>query len=242
MNATASGWPFLIARGRRRGYTVLLAPDFLIDERDYGILEQTAGPVTGPFRIASVISTLGHRLCLVWSEYTVTAADLAGGSPRDEHSRPLRLLNGFCTREPVSAPAGTDLTHAHGAALDTYRRFLDDEEHFVVEPSNAFPTDSALAPAPSGRPEVAARAQPPQPPSPLRRWAVPATLAGLAAGVTLVTVIALSPSGTSAPPPSSPTSTPPPTSASTTKPTGTSGLPSKNVPDRRGGNGRGVGP
>jgi hypothetical protein len=41
---TPVGWPFLVAAGRRRDYTILLAPDFLVADLDHGVLERVTGP------------------------------------------------------------------------------------------------------------------------------------------------------------------------------------------------------
>lgn len=149
VNAAAApvGWPFLVARGRRRGYSTLLAPGWLIAERGHGLIEELVGPVDGrPYRSATAVSPQGRLLNVVWAEHLVTAADVASTSaPRDEHSRPLRLLYGFlCTATIVVDPAG-DLTHSRLAALDTYRHFLADEEHFAVEASAPFEVAADVA-------------------------------------------------------------------------------------------------
>jgi hypothetical protein len=148
---SAVGWPFLIARGRRRGYTILLAPDFLVAEREYGFLEEVAGTShqDSPVRTVRTATPGGQPVCLVWTEYSVRAADLADGAgvdPVDEHSRPLRLVHGFlCADGSVTEVSTADLDHAHRAALDTYRWFLDDEDGFSVRPSSAFRLASVLA-------------------------------------------------------------------------------------------------
>lgn len=147
----AQGWPFLIARGRQRGYSVLLAPRFLLAEGDYGFLEQATGAVreSAPVQAGVAISQRGRRLGLVWSEHRVTAEDLSDTEdPYDEHSRPLLLLYGFvCADTAVSAPHGAGLDHARRVALDTYRQFLTDENGFTTQPSAPFDTRS---PAVSG--------------------------------------------------------------------------------------------
>jgi hypothetical protein len=147
----AQVWPFLIARGRQRGYSVLLAPRFLLAEGDYGFLEQATGPVreSAPVQADVATSRRGRRLGLVWSEHRVTAEDLSDTEdPYDEHSRPLLLLYGFvCADTTVSAPHGAGLDHARRVALDTYRQFLTDENGFTTQPSAPFDTRS---PAVSG--------------------------------------------------------------------------------------------
>lgn len=192
----ATAWPFLIARGRQRGYSVLLAPHFLVADGDYGFLEEAAGPVheSEPVRVGLATSGRGRRFGLVWSEHRVTAEDVGGTTdPRDEHSRPLRLLYGFLTTDTaVNAPA--DLDGARRAALDTYRRFLADEHHFTTEPSTSLDATETSAPP---EPLVVSPA-----PAPDWWWAKALVIAAAvvvgAAAVVLV-AIALS-SGSDAPP------------------------------------------
>ncbi|HKN99777.1 MAG TPA: hypothetical protein VJX10_21835 [Pseudonocardiaceae bacterium] len=142
MNDTATqGWPFLVARGRTRGYSVLLAPDFLLARRDYGFLEDVAGPLPDgtPFRTATVRRDYGD-IGVVW-------CDCPTGL-RDEHSRPLRLLAGFTCAGTVSRPSELDLDAARTAASATFERFLRDEDGFTVESARPFPARSTVARAP----------------------------------------------------------------------------------------------
>lgn len=173
------GWPFLVARGRRRGYTILLAPDFLVADGVYGFLEELVGP-TREVRTAGATTHDGRHVCLVWTEYRVCATDLADGpaDPVDEHSRPLRLLYGFLSVEPVSAVAAADLDLARGAALAAYRRFLTDEDGFRVLRSAGFPIASRVD-APETRVRVAART----------RNAGPRLVAGAMAALVVLAVV-----------------------------------------------------
>ncbi|TWP50766.1 hypothetical protein FKR81_19380 [Lentzea tibetensis] len=200
----AQGWPFLVARGRRRGYSVLLAPPPLMSS--YGLLEDVARPTSG-IAVATV-----RGLCVVWSEHAVTPDDI-GAEPRDEHSRPLRLLHGFVTEQTVTAPSEVDMSRSLTAALDTYRRFLDDEERFTVERSASFPAHSDIgSPAAIGKPD-------PRP----RRYTVPA----LAAGAVLVGAVIFATSGNDPEPPKTPScpTTTAPTTHTPVKPTTTTGKP-----------------
>jgi hypothetical protein len=155
---TAQGWPFLVGRGRRRGYSTLLAPDFLVEQETYGILEEAVDPSSAGEAPQAVGLTLpaGHRLTVVYAVHRVTAADLGEDAPDpvDEHSRPLRVMYGFvCAgssgpsqEDPAAAEA--DLGIARGAALDRYRRFLASAEQEIgVEPSAAYPLRSRLVDA-----------------------------------------------------------------------------------------------
>ena len=220
----AQAWPFLIARGRQRGYSVLLAPHFLLAEGDYGFLEEATGPVpeSDPVRVGVATSQRGRRFGLAWSEHRVTAADVGGtADPRDEHSRPLRLLYGFLSADTtITAPAGADLDHARRAALDTYRRFLTDEHRFTTEPSTPLDTHTTEPSAPldthATEPSVPLAARttepttlfagrtptPPKPP-PARQWlrAVVISAAVVAGAATAIVIVAIS-AGSGDPPPS----------------------------------------
>lgn len=147
--STVTAWPFLIARGRRRGYRVLAAPPFLVRQQEEGFLEEVVGPSPGAIATRAVDSPAGRHLCLVWGDHLVRGADVGEpADPVDEHSRSLRLLYGFvCEDGAVPDPAPADLDRSRAAVLDTYRRFLRDEEEFRVEESTPFPVAAHVAPA-----------------------------------------------------------------------------------------------
>ena len=42
MTEAVFGWPFLVARGRERGYRTVLAPGFLTERRLHGLLSDSA--------------------------------------------------------------------------------------------------------------------------------------------------------------------------------------------------------
>ncbi|MGH3735815.1 MAG: hypothetical protein ACRDT6_09375 [Micromonosporaceae bacterium] len=150
----SSGWPFLVASGRRRDHSILLAPDFLVDALDYGVLEEVAGPGSERARVVETVTGGGQRLWIGYATHLVTAGDVAGGAARDEHGRPLRLVYGFVTRDRLSDIAPDDMAYAREVALGTYRRFLDDEEQYAVTAAPAFDLRSATV---AGSPATAAR-------------------------------------------------------------------------------------
>jgi hypothetical protein len=206
-----TGWPFLIAAGRRRGYSVLVAPDFLVSESEYGVLLQAVTPISESVSARSVhaVTTRGRRLTITYTAHLLTADDLIGpgrvshrptGEPRDEHSRPLRLMFGFVSTggsrpEPVTA----DLDHCSNVALDAYRRFLAHEDGFTVEPSHPFllqsrvvapqpavtvPQPPVIALSPVGGSSSSAQDQHP-------RTSAPVPLTVFALGIALVVVVTL---------------------------------------------------
>lgn len=191
-------WPFLVARGRDRGYGTLLAPGFLIAERGHGILSESAEPSLQEDRasVTGVVTGAGRALTLVHATHVVTAADLTEGTePRDRHSRPLQLIYGFvCVDAKVSEADPADLAACRETALGVYRRFLGDEEGFTVEagqefvprthltsptpaPARRTPAPTRPEPAPARRPEPSRRPEPTRGPEPSRR-AWPALAAG----------------------------------------------------------------
>lgn len=187
----AKGWPFLVGAGRRRDYSVLLAPDFLVARGEYGLLNEIVTPtaVDGPPRVVEA-TTGGGRVGIAYVTRLVTAADVA--NPRDEHSRPLRVIYGFvCQDGRIDEPAGADLDAARTAALDVYRRFLDGEAHFAAVPSAPFPLEStvtAQAPsAPAGR-RASPDPVPIRPRPPVWAWGAAAVAAVAAVAVTALLV------------------------------------------------------
>jgi hypothetical protein len=180
--ATGMGWPFLVAAGRRRDYSTLLAPDFLLADLDHGILDEVVRPTSekGPAMVIDVRTRGGHRLTVVYATHLLTAADIAApgtvpdaptAEPRDEYSRPLRLVYGFVSPDTwIAEPADADLDLARDTALDVYRRFLDDEDTVTVIPAHPFPLRSRVV----SRPAVRADGAPAQTP-PFPRTAHPST-------------------------------------------------------------------
>jgi hypothetical protein len=172
---TIRGWPFLIARGRRRGYSVLLAPDFLIDRQGYGFLEEIVAPPPP----GAVRTRQSGRSQVVWSAHPVAESDI-DGDPHDEHGRPLLLLFGFlCEKGKVELDTA-DLDRSRGEALTTYRRFLAGEERFTIERSSSFSLRSAVT-SHAASPAVASPAAP-------RRKAGPGVFAAGGAVVLALTI------------------------------------------------------
>lgn len=146
-----AGWPFLVGAGRRRDYTTVLAPDFLINGGEHAVLAATVVPTAddAPPRVLRVATPSGRPLALAYVTRLVTVADVAWpGAPggpdparplRDDYGRLLRVMVGFvCPDSDLAGVVPDDIERALGPALATYRRFLDNEEGFRVQPSSAF--------------------------------------------------------------------------------------------------------
>jgi hypothetical protein len=152
MDDTTSGWHFLVARGRHTGYRTLLAPDFLTARRLQGQISDNAG-AAGPPRLhqTNIDSPEVGPLTLIYRNERLAPSDLDGhasnASPpvTDEHGRPLELLYGIVTRRrPNAPPDERDLATARIAALNSYQRFLADEDAYDVETSTALALHTPL--------------------------------------------------------------------------------------------------
>ncbi|MGW4461901.1 hypothetical protein [Micromonospora sp. NPDC004704] len=198
MSTPAQGWPVLVGPGRRRDYSTLLAPDFLVAGQEYGVLAQALSPFPDDAPPRTVVAPLagGRRLAIVYVTYPLTTADLGGTAPtpgepprpfRDEHSRPLRLMYGIaCSDALIDEPAEVDLGTARTYALRAYRRFLDDEEGFTVLASESFPLRSRTTPLHSRTAAAPVGAVPTPPDRPRPR---PRRLLWLGAAIVAVAIL-----------------------------------------------------
>jgi hypothetical protein len=109
---------------------------------------------------------------VVYATHLLTAADIQApqttarakiAEPRDEHSRPLRLIYGFVSSDArITQPAAADLHFAWEAALKVYRRFLENENTVGVAPARSFALHSRVI----SKPMATAGSSPRQPSSP----------------------------------------------------------------------------
>lgn len=188
MTEIEQGWPFLVARGRRRGFRTVLAPEFLIAPRLHGLLADA--PATnghGPGQLQLRPGRVGP-VTVVYRTEVISATDLHApqGSARDEHGRELEIRYGLVFRGRAAAVDG-GLPSARDQALASYRRFLEDEEGFDVERSR--PVRARVRPAPDPPPARAQRGRGRLPlPLPLR--VAVGTAAVVAVGVATVLVVA----------------------------------------------------
>jgi hypothetical protein len=147
--AELHGWAFAVARGRRKGYQTLLAPDFLAASNEYGVLGQATGgdTTTGVPTTARLHGLAAGDVVLTYQTQRLTSADLPGDEPlTDEFGRPLDLLYGFAIRGAgLSTVDDADFLAAKGQALRTYQHFLSDESAFELEESAPFVLRSTLA-------------------------------------------------------------------------------------------------
>lgn len=142
---SATGWTFLVARGRHTDYRTVLAPDFLVDARAYGILsysvtQKDARP--GETREIAVTSPEGEHLHVHYRNEVLNSEDAWPGGPDallDEHGRAFEIVYGVVTRSPAhSAVNDHDVAQAREEALETYRQFLEHEDDAGVARSDPF--------------------------------------------------------------------------------------------------------
>jgi hypothetical protein len=169
MTEPPRGWPFLVARGRRRGYRTILAPSFLTERRLHGLLADSASSEQMDSARPRTIELDGPevgRLMLVYRTEQVKAAEVDGGRGNglatDEHGRPLEILYGIVSRDGLDGSVDEDdLGAARTEALESYRRFLAEEDGFGVDVSDGFALrGTAAVPDVSGPPR-----RPPAPPA-----------------------------------------------------------------------------
>ena len=150
---TTNGWPFLVARGVRKGYRTILAPDFLVQGRRHTLLAERVGGSASEGRtsVEHVTDEVSGLLTVTYRVEPALADELIDGPPHDgqhalldQHGRPLELLYGLVTTS--SATVGDrDLRHARDEAVSSYRRFLADDTTDVQQSASIVLLDPALA-------------------------------------------------------------------------------------------------
>jgi hypothetical protein len=186
MSSEARGWPFLIGAGRRHEYRTLIAPDFLVEAAEYGIIDRYAAGTPGERTRVVPTRSGDHPLWMAYAARPVTEADVP--DPRNEHGRPLRVLAGFVCDAEVLRPDPADLAVAHDTGMAVYRRYRAAGARFGVLASEPYPLRSVLAAAPPPPP-------PPRPVLPGRRRTAAILGAAALALAALVTVLLVSLSG-----------------------------------------------
>jgi hypothetical protein len=137
----ASGWAFLVARGRRQGYRARLVPGMLSERGLSGLVEDSTGQsAPGAGVVVRNVDTTHGQMAIAYRTHRIRPDDLDDARPvRDEHGRPLDIVYGFaCLGAIGGAPDDADLYTAFEQARETYRCFLADEAGFVTQISSAF--------------------------------------------------------------------------------------------------------
>jgi hypothetical protein len=137
-------WPFLVGRGRRKGYQTLLAPGFLIEQDMHETLaEATPSVPVGVLGRARVSCPGVGPLTLAYTTEGIATGRIDSGNGvgewTDEHGRPLEMLYGVVAHEPLSDTlAVNDLQRAREDALEAYGGFLAHEDDFSVGASQQY--------------------------------------------------------------------------------------------------------
>ncbi len=140
------GWAFLVGRGRHTVYRTLLAPGFLVDENLHHVLAQSTGTaLTARVRSVQVSNPRVGELSIGYrsEQLTAGAVDTEGSGSveplTDEHGRPLEIVYGVVSCAELEEPLDAeDLQTARAQAIESYRRFLADEDGHQVESSAPF--------------------------------------------------------------------------------------------------------
>ena len=152
MTSRPQGWAFVVARGRHTVFRTILAPGFLVQGDLHGLLTEAAGGGAGR---AELDNAVVGPLSIGYVREPLTLADVDEGEPgseplTDEHGRQIVIAFGIVCRQLLGEPIdGDDLRAARAQALQTYRRFLDDETGFRVEVAAALALRTAVLPWPS---------------------------------------------------------------------------------------------
>lgn len=142
-------WPFLIARGRVKGYRILLAPDFLSADDRAALLRIDLGArENGQPTVTSLPGS--PRQVVAWA-HLLADADLAEDDtepPLDEAGRPLRLTYGVFVDAGDAVPEGRQ--EILDVVLATYRDFLSNEPDYTRRASQPLrhPVATPTAPEP----------------------------------------------------------------------------------------------
>ena len=131
-------YPFLVSRNRTIDYTVVVAPDFMINDNQSALLSRlvTGKPTSKPIYRDVSVPTLGN----IGIAYRVVRAVDANGTLKDEFGRPILWIEGFALKEDAKDYEVTDevLDLAHSKVEKTFREFWDASTKFIAKPSQVF--------------------------------------------------------------------------------------------------------
>lgn len=122
-------WPFLVSRGRRLGYRVVVAPDFLAAANEVGLLypiiESDAAEAQGGTRRRVLKTRNGQTVGTVFHEVIADGADLGlpSGALRDTFGRVVAMFEGYVVHGP-STPSIVDWQPTHDIAIAAMRSLL----------------------------------------------------------------------------------------------------------------------
>jgi hypothetical protein len=184
-------------------FRTILAPGFLVDRDLQGLLTES---VVGHAGRADLDHAVVGALHIGYVRERLNLADIGEPGPAsepltDEHGRQIEIVYGVVCREALAEPIdGDDLRAARDEALQSYRRFLADENAFRVERAAGFalrtavrsrPSESPAATEPDGQVAPAAQCPNAAPRQPRRRHEILGAIVAIAAvgaAATLATV------------------------------------------------------
>jgi hypothetical protein len=150
MTMTVPAWPFLLARVRAKGYQLVVAPDFIVGDRD-ALVALRASP-EHPGQLDADEAVFRHvesgtaQFCLVYRVFNATLREYGLGGDDlivDSVDRPidmyeglvLRCDDGHCERVRIGSE---DLDRVHALVRASYQRFWRQEAAFRLETSASF--------------------------------------------------------------------------------------------------------
>lgn len=161
-----TAWPFMVTRGRKIGYRVILAPKFLIDSGAVKALAEMAEYTELPSDTAAErkIHLPTHEpFLLIYRRFKPHARDIGLPSDAplvDQAGREFWATEGIILQPALARPtrdlvAREDMDRAHHDALNSLRRLWEQDDWHAPEPSTAFaPTPSEHIPPQSTIPLI----------------------------------------------------------------------------------------
>ncbi len=142
---TILGWPFLISRNRVLDYSVIVAPDFLIQAGQEQYLRSWIGDQTSQYIAVSEVKhpRLG-TLSIVFRKFE--AVDENNNILKDEHGRPILWIDGLIFRESIQGFTVSEeqLDKGYSKLFEVYEKFWESDEN--IQAISSSPMEIKLSP------------------------------------------------------------------------------------------------